>query len=115
MNMAQNNIKKYGLLYFSFFIYSISAICAKLASRQTILFWTFFFIGLEIACLGLYAIIWQQVLKYFSLIVAMSNKGIVVIFNLIWSIALFNETISIYNLIGALIICGGIWVVSTDG
>lgn len=73
------------------------------------------YMGLEVVCLGIYALIWQQVLKKFSLVTAMASKGIVVIFNLIWSILLFKEVITIYNIIGAVIIIGGIWVVSSDG
>lgn len=58
---------------------------------------------------------WQQVLKRFSLVTAMANKGVVVIINLIWSVLLFQEAITIYNIIGAAIIIGGIWMVSSDG
>lgn len=113
--MLLKNIKKYGLLYIAFVIYSGSTICAKYASQQDELFKVFVFMGLEIMCLGVYAIIWQQVLKSFSLITAMASKGIVVIFNLIWSVLLFTETVTPYNIIGAFIIIFGIWVVSTDG
>ena len=45
----------------------------------------------------------------------MANKGVVVIINLIWSVLLFREVITIYNIIGAAIIIGGIWMVSSDG
>lgn len=110
-----NNMKRYALLYGSFFIYSISSICAKLASNQNLPIKILLFIGLEVLCLGIYALLWQQVLKKFSLVTAMASKGIVVIFNLIWSVLLFEETISIYNIVGAVIIIGGIWVVSSDG
>lgn len=108
-------IKKYILLYGSFFIYSLSAICAKLASCQNLPIKVLVFIGLEIFCLGVYALVWQQVLKRFSLVTAMANKGVVVIINLIWSVLLFQEAITLYNIIGAAIIIGGIWMVSSDG
>ena len=71
--------------------------------------------GLEVVCLGVYAIIWQQVLKDFSLVTAMASKGVVVIINLIWSVLLFGETVTLYNIIGAVIIIFGIWMVSSDG
>lgn len=109
------NIKKYGLLYVAFIIYSGSTICAKYASQQDVIFKVFLFLGMEVLCLGIYAIIWQQVLKKFSLITAMASKGVVVIFNLMWSVLLFSETVTLYNIIGAAIIIIGIWVVSTDG
>lgn len=115
MKQRNTSIKKYILLYGSFFIYSLSAICAKLASSQNLPIKVLVFIGLEIFCLGVYALVWQQVLKKFSLVTAMANKGVVVIINLIWSVLLFREVITIYNIIGAAIIIGGIWMVSSDG
>lgn len=113
--MLLKNIKKYGSLYIAFIIYSGSSICAKYASRQDTMLKILVFMVLEIMCLGIYAIIWQQILRYFSLVTAMASKGIVVIFNLIWSVMLFSETVTLYNLIGASVIILGIWVVSTDG
>lgn len=107
-------IKNYIILYACYLIYSVSAICAKLASSQSKLSAALFFIGLEICCLGLYAACWQQALKRFTLITAMSSKGIVVVFNLAWSVILFQENITVNNFIGALIIIGGIWMVSAD-
>lgn len=108
-------IKHYLILYGAFLIYSLTTICAKLASQQDTMFKVLIFMGLEVMCLGIYAIIWQQVLKHFSLITAMASKGVVVIFNLIWSVLLFTETVTLYNVIGAAVIIIGIWMVSTDG
>jgi len=114
MKMKLNKLRKYLLLYSCFFIYSVSTICAKLASAQDLIFKVLVFIVLEIGCLGLYAIIWQQVLKQFTLITAMSSKGVVVILNLVWSVVLFKEVITMSNIIGSVIIICGIWMVSLD-
>lgn len=115
MKREIKNIKKYFLLYMCFFIYSLSTLCAKFASNQELPIKVLVFMGLEFFCLGIYALIWQQVLKKFSLVTAMASKGVVVIFNLIWSVLLFREVITIYNIVGTVIIIGGIWVVSSDG
>lgn len=112
--MSVQNIKKYILLYGAFLIYSCSSICAKLASSQSTTIKVLVFFGLEFVSLGVYAIIWQQVLKHFSLVTAMASKGIVVIFNLIWSVILFGETVTFGNIIGTAIIIFGIWMVSSD-
>lgn len=114
LKRSLDHLKNYILLYACFLIYSASTICAKLASRQDKPFDVMIFVGLEVCCLGIYAVVWQQVLKRFMLITAMSSKGIVVIFNLIWSVILFQETVTISNMIGAVIIIGGIWMVSAD-
>lgn len=112
---TQGIVQRFALLYFAFFIYSGTTVFSKLAAMQngiTIKF--LFFLGMEVVCLGIYAIIWQQVLKKMSLITAMSNKGVVVIFGLLWSVFLFHESISLYNLLGAALIIFGIWMVSAD-
>ncbi len=115
MKLELSDIKEYLLLYICFLVYSFSTICAKLAARQDFLFKVFVFLLMEIFFLGIYAVMWQQVLKKFSLVTAMANKGIVVVFNLIWSVLLFKEVATIYNILGAIVILGGIWVVSLDG
>lgn len=115
MKAKFSDIRKYVLLYGCFLIYSASGICAKLASRQELPLRALALVGLEIACLGLYAAIWQQVLKQFTLVTAMASKGVVVIFNLAWSALLFKEAVTMNNMIGAAVIIGGIWVVSADG
>lgn len=111
-----DNFKKYFVLYIAFLIYSGTTICAKMAAMHELFSIPFMlYIGLEIILLGIYAIIWQQVLKKFSLMSAMANKGIVVVFALFWSIIFFKEVITIYNIVGAVLIILGIRVVSKDG
>lgn len=107
-------IKKYVLLYGAFLIYSLVSICAKTASSQPTMIRVCVFIGLEVLCLGIYAVLWQQVLKSFPLVTAMASKGVVVILNLIWAVLLFQEEISVLNIIGAIVIIVGIWMVSSN-
>jgi len=112
------NIKRYILLYGSFLVYSCASICSKYAAEamsDKLIIRVGLFLALEVVVLGLYALIWQQVLKRFTLVTAMSSKGIVVILNMIWSVLLFSEVITVYNIIGAVIIIFGIWMVSADG
>ncbi len=105
----------YCLLYGAFFIYSVVSLCSKLAAVQTKTVYTALFFGMEILILGIYAIIWQQVLKRFELSFAMSNKGIAVLFSMIWSVLIFHEKITVNNVIGLVIIIAGIGLVSADG
>lgn len=111
---VQRKLTDYFILYIAFFIYSISSVFAKVAASQEIFGKTLLFMGIEIVFLGFYAVIWQQVLKKFQLTVAMSNKGITVIFALIWSVIFFHETITLMNIIGAILIVVGIGLVSVD-
>lgn len=114
--MKKNSkIIDFGLLYFDFVIYSLVSVLAKFASNQDNLVMAGAFMTGEFVLLGIYAILWQQVLKRFSLVMAMSSKGITVIFGLIWSALLFNEVVTLCNVLGVCIIMTGIWVVSSDG
>lgn len=65
----------YLLMYFSFFIYSLSGIVTKIASRQDFLSLKYIFcFSIIILILGIYAVLWQQILKKIELSVAMANK-----------------------------------------
>lgn len=105
----------YILIYACFFVYSFASVLSKCASAQDSFVKTAAFLVGEVILLGIYAIMWQQALKKFPLVVAMSNKGVTVIFSLVWSVLFFQEEITIANLLGALLIFLGIWMVSTDG
>lgn len=61
-----------------------------------------------VVVLGLYAICWQQVLKRISLSTAYMFKGTTVIFILLFSVLLFGESITLWNIIGSIIIISGI-------
>lgn len=112
--MKGSRIKDFGILYFAFFTYSFVSVFAKVASGQDTVLKTLIYVGIEFCLLGIYALIWQQALKKFPLVVAISNKGITVIIALIWSVVFFNEHITVWNIIGAILIVMGIWLVSAD-
>lgn len=112
--MVKKGIGSYILLFGSFVIYSFVSVFSKLAATQETLMGTLFFMGLEVVTLGIYAIAWQQVLKRFSLIKAMSSKGITVIISMLWAVLLFREHITVQNIIGAVLIMIGIGLVSTS-
>jgi drug/metabolite transporter (DMT)-like permease len=110
--MEKRRLRDYAVLYGAFLVYSASTVCAKFAARQDMMVKVLVFAALELVCLGVYALVWQQVLSRFPLVVAMANKGSVVLINLVWSVLLFGEHINGYNLAGAAIIIAGIWLVS---
>lgn len=113
--ICKNKISDFIVLYAGFVVYSFASVLAKYASVQNSFGLTAAYLIGEVVVLGVYAIFWQQALKRFPLVVAMSNKGVTVIFSLIWSALLFREEITIVNIVGALIILLGIGMVSADG
>jgi len=105
---------KYFQILSAFFIFSFVGVMSKLAANSEIFSIRFFmFVGIQIFLLGVYAIAWQQILKKFTLVSAMSFRGIVVILSLIWAVVIFGENITAFNIIGALMIVVGIYTVSS--
>ncbi|WP_238858726.1 EamA family transporter [Clostridium sp. YIM B02569] len=112
-----NNRKYFNIIFVQaiIVIYTLSSICAKLASANKLLSIKFIgFYGLEIVILGIYAVLWQQVLKRFDVSVAYANRSIALIWSLIWAGVFFGEKITIPNIIGTLIVILGIVVVNLD-
>lgn len=107
--MKKINIKSVILLEVAFFIYSLSSLFSKTAlyNNPTIIHIIFFY-GLSLMMLGIYAIIWQQVLKRMELTVAFSNKGITIIWGLIFGTVFFKEQVTIGMIIGSMIVIAGI-------
>ena len=112
--MIKTKIKNILMLESVFFIYSISSLFLKMATynNPTILR-TIIFYGISIIILGIYAIIWQQILKKLPLSVAFANKGAVIIWGMLWGTLIFNEKITIGMIIGSIIIIAGIVVMMT--
>lgn len=65
--------------------------------------------------MGIYAVGWQQIIKYLSLTTAFANKAVTIVWGIIWGILFFHETITVGKLLGAiLVIVGVILFVSSD-
>ena len=62
----------------------------------------------------MYAILWQQALKKFSLVVAYANKSFLVIWGIMWGTLIFGEKVTANMVIGALIIILGIGIMGTE-
>lgn len=90
-------------------VYACTSIFTKMASRQEILSWPYLlWIAGAVGVMGLYALLWQQVIARMPLSTAYMFKGTSLIFVLLISALLFGETITTNNLIGSAIIITGI-------
>jgi multidrug transporter EmrE-like cation transporter len=104
-----NRVKILLLLSVSLVIQSLSSVFIKYAGKFETLSKEFiFFYVLAVGCLGVFAIMWQLLLELIPLTTAYLRKGILYILILIWSVILFKEQVTIYNIIGSLIIIAGI-------
>ena len=109
--IKNEKVKYYLFLFIGVFVYSIATIFLKFASNKSFLTKEYIFnILMALLFLGIYAIIWQQILKHIQLSVALSFKPVALILNLFWSIYIFNESYDVKVFIGILLIICGIFI-----
>ena len=90
-------------------VYACTSICTKMASLYEMLSWPYLlWIAGAIGVMGLYALLWQQVISRMPISTAYMFKGTSLIFVLLFSALLFGEAITLNNVIGAAIIIIGI-------
>ena len=91
------------------FIYACTSVFTKMASRQEMLSWPYLlWIAGAVGVMGVYALLWQQVIARLPLSTAYMFKGTSLIFVLLISALLFGEAITLYNVMGAVVIVVGI-------
>ena len=90
-------------------LYTGVSLFTKYASQQEFMSWNYI-VGLigTVGVMGLYAVLWQQVLKRIELSLAYMFKGTSLIFVMLLAYVLFDEQITWNNIVGAIIIIGGI-------
>ena len=90
-------------------LYACVSLFTKYASQQEFMSWNYM-LGLlgAIGVMGLYAVLWQQVLKRIELSLAYMFKGTSIVFIMLLAYVFFGEQITWNNIVGAIIIVGGI-------
>ena len=109
--------KELAALQIVVFVYSVLSMCSKLVSVMIRDYGLFSLQSLGAGCLfmgsmALYAFFWQQILRRVDLHVAYANKAMGLLWSLLWSVLLFHETISLRSMIGLLVVCAGVVLVS---
>ena len=96
-------------------VYTLSSVVAKLATAEEVFSFSFFlFYGLEIVILGIYAMLWQQMIKRFDLSVAYANRAMAILWSAVWAVVLFRDTIGLKQLIGIAFVVLGTVIVNSD-
>ena len=72
------------------------------------------FYGIEIVILGVYALLWQQVIKRFELSVAYANRAMVIVWSMLWAALIFKEQLTVSNIAGILLVVTGTFIVNRD-
>ena len=99
------------LLILSIFLQSFSFLSIKISTLNkgmTI----YLFMFLAFVFMGLRAIVWQILLKYSDLSLVYPFASFVQVLILIYAIAFFNESLSLSNIIGLMIMLGGIYLLT---
>lgn len=114
-NLKVSNRKVLILLQLLICYFSVIGILSKKASTFPVLSMQFIAIYSTILLMFfVYAVLWQQILKRVTLTTAFISRSSLVIWSLVWSVLFFGESVSVKNLIGAVIIVLGIMVVAND-
>lgn len=94
--------------------YTLSGVAGKFASNHAFLSLPFIALyALEVAILGGYAIVWQQIIKKVDLSIAYANRSMSLLWSTLWSAVIFKETVTIQNLIGICIVIVGVFLVNS--
>ena len=90
-------------------LYACVSLFTKYASQHEFMSWNYMcgLIG-AVCVMGLYAVLWQQVLKRIELSLAYMFKGTSIVFLMLLAYVLFGEQITWNNIVGATIIISGI-------
>ena len=90
-------------------VYACTSIFTKMASQQDMLSWPYLlWITGAIGVMGIYALLWQQIIRRMPISTAYMFKGTSLVFVLLISSLLFSEAITVNNVIGSVIIIIGI-------
>ena len=94
-------------------IYTLSSVMAKLASGQEPFSVPFlFFYLIELMIPGVYALLWQQMIKKFELSVAYTNRAMALLWSMLWAVVLFHDRVTVKNIIGVALVIVGTLIVN---
>ena len=111
-NKKKFDIKTFAVLHFILLLYSFVGVFMTLAFQNEMFSFQFFlFAGLAVLFLGIYAIVWQQVLKKMPLTVAFTNKAICIVWGMLWGALFLGDQITWYKILGSLIVFPGVVLV----
>ena len=108
------------LLVLSILIQAVGAVLTKYAAMWTNhdeLFGIPFelvFYAIILACMGLQVVVWQYALKYYPLSFAYPFRSLVSFVVLLSAFVLFNESVTIMNIVGLSVITLGVFFLARD-
>ena len=105
------------LLQSTLLLYAVVTVLTKLASGHLSRGdWplTLCMLALSVAALGVYSVLWQQVLKRMPLSFAYANKGVCTFWTCLFGVLFFGERLTWGKAAGILVVLLGVWLVVSD-
>ena len=99
------------LLISSIFLQSFSFLSIKYSTMQEGLT-VFILLGIAFIFLGARAVVWQMLLKFVELSKIYPYAALVQILILLYSVVLFHENVTVYNILGLGLMLSGIYYMS---
>ncbi len=97
------------LILATFLVYASSGIFTKAAGAREFLSMAYMLcLAAAVGVLGLYAVLWQRVLGVVELSRAFLFKSVTVVYAMIFAVLIFDEALTVPNLLGTLMIIAGI-------
>lgn len=95
-------------------VYSMSSVFTKLAAGYAFLSFHYFIclIGVVVV-LGVYAIMWQMALKRVPLSLAYPFRSLGVVYGLAIAGIVFQETVTVQNIVGVCMVLSGLFLMNT--
>ena len=110
-----SRIKTLLVLHILLLFYSLADLASKYAAGFDLLSIGFIVCyALVLVILVVYAFGWQQVIKRMPLTSAYANRGITVVWGIFWGAVFFAELITLFKVIGAVMIIAGIVLFSQE-
>ena len=114
-NVTRLKLKRLLLLQGIVVLYTVSGVIGKFAAKYAFLSKGFVLLYcMEILFLGVYALLWQQIIKFFDLSVAYANRAIALLWSMLWAVIIFGETITLKNFVGVVIVIAGTMLVNKE-
>lgn len=115
MKSGLGKIKNIIILQLIVIIYTFNSIIAKFSAGQEFLSFKFIlFYAAEIMVLGVYALLWQQMIKKFDLSVAYANRAMALLWSGLWAVIIFHDKFTWNNILGIILVIVGTIVVNMD-
>ena len=103
-------------LHLNIMLFSFTGVFSNMASNvykesgpESIML--FVFVGLMLLNCAIYAVLWQRAIKKFDLSFAFANRSVYLIWSQVWAVIIFKESLSVWNIVGMVIIVVGVVIV----